>query len=91
MIVVRMIAIQTLMILYPPVTSHSRPLIARLGLSLCFQPDGGVLGVSESDEEGRKPIPSYASTSPSVVTELQRNSLHRWFEMRATGTYSHSP
>lgn len=51
MIVVRMIAIQTLMILYPPVTSHSRPLIARLGLSLCFQPDGGVLGVSESDEE----------------------------------------
>jgi hypothetical protein len=36
MIVVSTIAIQTFMILYPPIAEHSRPLIAGLGLPLCW-------------------------------------------------------
>ena len=78
MIVVRMIAIQTFMILYPPVTSHSRPPIARLGLLLCFQPDGSVLGVSESNEEAADPFIRfhltlwYRSSSVTLYTDGSR-------------------
>jgi len=79
--IVSTIAIQTFMILYPPVAELSRPHIAELGLPLCFQPDGGVSdSSSESDEEA-----DINSIPPRpLVPELQRDSLYRWFEMRAT-------
>ena len=79
--IVSTIAIQTFMILYPPVAELSRPHIAELGLPLCFQPDGGVSdSSSESDEEA-----DVNSIPPRpLVPELQRDSLYRWFEMRAT-------
>jgi hypothetical protein len=63
MIVVRMIAIQTFMILYPSVTSHSRPPIARLGLLLCFLSRMAASWASPRAMR-KQPIPSYASTSP---------------------------
>ena len=78
MIVVRMIVIQTFMILYPPVASHSRPPIARLGLLLCFQPDGSVLGVSENNEEAADPFIRfhltlwYRSSSATLYTDGSR-------------------
>ena len=73
-----MIAIQTFLTLNPPVAGHSHTLITSLGLPLCFQPDGGISdSSSESDEEAD-------IHSIPLVPELQRDSLHRWFEMRAT-------
>ena len=81
MIVFLMIAIRTVLIFDPPVAGHSRQLVTSLGLPLCFQPDGGISdSSSESDEEAdRLSIPRRP-----LVPELQRDSLHRWFEMRAT-------
>ena len=81
MIVVLMIAIHTFLIFDPPVAGHSRQLVTSLGLPLCFQPDGGISdSSSESDEEA-----DGLSIPPRpLVPELQRDSLYRWFEMRAT-------
>ena len=36
------VSILTAMIPYPAITGHARPLIARLELPMCFQPDGGI-------------------------------------------------
>ena len=69
-------SILTVLIPYPVVTGHARPLIDKLELPLCFQPDGGISdSSSESDEEG-----DLRSIPPRpLVPELQRGS-----EMRAT-------
>lgn len=55
--------------------------VARLGVPSCYQPEGGISDSSSEDEEeaARDAIPLRP-----LVPELQRDSLHRWFEMRAT-------
>ena len=81
MIVFLMIAIRTVLIFDPPVAGHSRQLVTSLGLPLCFQPDGGISdSSSESDEEAN----THSIPPRPLVPELQRDSLYRWFEMRAT-------
>ena len=61
-----------------------------MGLPLCFQPDGGIPTLLP--RISGSPI---STTSPSGIPELQRDSLYRWFEMRATwdlrGTFSLAP
>ena len=64
------VSILTAMIPDPAITGHARPLIARLELPMCFQPDGGISDSSSESDEGDE--------------DIHRDSLYRWFEMRAT-------
>ena len=68
----------------PVITGHARPLIARLELPMCFQPDGGISDSSSESDEGDDDVQRQSLPPRPLVPELQRDSLYRWFEMRAT-------
>ena len=78
------VSILTAMIPDPAITGHARPLIARLELPMCFQPDGGISDSSSESDEGDEDIHRQSLPPRPLVPELQRDSLYRWFEMRAT-------
>ena len=79
----------------PVITGHARPLIARLELPMCFQPDGGISDSSSESDEGDDDVNRQSLPPRPLVPELQRDSLYQWFEMRATwdlrGIYSLAP